>query len=214
MADAKLNCRLYLQVPAPLTAKLEAQLAQAMANTSAACVLLCHDDQPSEDIHADRLIDLVQAAGLACLIDNDIDMAERLGADGVHIAADADLYARARGRLGESANIGVGCGTDRDAAMRLAELGADYVAFGLETASEHLTKAEAIDQCAQRIAWWSEIFVVPCVAWNVDDPEQAARFAALGADFVAPSKAIWHDDRAAQLIADIDSAISRVRSAA
>ncbi len=209
MADAKPNCRLYLQVPAPLTAKLEAQLAQAMANTSAACVLLCHDGQPSDDVHADRLIDLVQAAGLACLIDDDIPMAERLGADGVHIAADADRYARARAVLGDSANIGVACGPDRDKAMRLAELGADYVAFAPDS-----TDIDAIDQCAEIIAWWSEIFIVPCVAWNVDDPEQAARFAALGADFVAPSKAIWQDDRAAQLIADIDSAISRVRSAA
>ena len=180
-----------------------------MANTSAACVLLCHDGQPLEDVHADRLIDLVQAAGLACLIDDDIPMAERLGADGVHIAADADLYARARAVLSESANIGVACGPDRDKAMRLAELGADYVAFAPDS-----TDIDAIDQYAEIIAWWSEIFIVPCVAWNVDDPEQAARFAALGADFVAPSKAIWQDDRAAQLIADIDSAISRVRSAA
>ena len=209
MADDKPNCRLYLQVPAPLPAKLEAQLAQAMANTSAACVLLCHDDQPSEDSHADRLIDLVQGAGLACLIDNDLALAERLGADGVHIPADTDLYARARGLLGESANIGVGCGPDRDQAMRLAEMGADYVAFEPEGKD-----IDAIDQCAELIAWWSEIFVVPCVAWNVDDPEQAARFAALGADFVAPSQAIWQDDRAAQLIADIDSAIGCVRSAA
>jgi thiamine-phosphate pyrophosphorylase len=208
MAD-KPNCRLYLQVPAPLTAKLEAQLAQAMANTSAACVLLCHDDQRSDDVRADRIIDLVQAAGIACLIDNDIAMAERLGADGVHIAAAADLYAAARARLGESANIGVACGPNRDDAMRLAELGADYVAFAPES-----TDADAIDQCAEIIAWWSEIFVVPCIAWNVDDPEQAARFAALGADFVAPSKAIWQDYRAVQLIADIDSAIGRVRSAA
>lgn len=209
MADAKPKCRLYLQVPAPLTAKLEAQLAQAMANTSAACVLLYPDAQTSEEVHADRLIDLVQAAGLACLIDTDIALAERLGADGVHIAADIDLYARARGLLGESANIGVACGPDRDEAMRLAELGADYVAFGPDRPD-----SDALDQCAELIAWWSEIFVVPCVAWDVDDPEQAARFAALGADFVAPSKAIWQDDRAAQLIADIDSAIGRVRSAA
>ncbi len=209
MADAKPNCRLYLQVPAPLTAKLEAQLAQAMANTSTACVLLCHDDQPSDDLQADRVIDLVQAAGIACLIDGDIAMAERLGADGVHIAADTDLYAAARARLGESANIGVACGPNRDKAMRLAELGADYVAFAPES-----TEADAVDQCAELMSWWSEIFVVPCVAWNVDDPELAARFAALGADFVAPSKAIWQDDRAAQLIADIDSAIGRVRSAA
>ena len=68
-------------------------------------------------------------------------------------------------------------------------MGADYVAFGPEAEST----IDAIDQYADLIAWWSEIFVVPCVAWNVDSAEQAARFAALGADFVAPSSRIWRE---------------------
>jgi thiamine-phosphate pyrophosphorylase len=209
MADAKPRCRLYLQVPAPLTAKLESQLTQALANTSVACVLLCDDTQSSDESHADRLIDLVQGAGVACLIENDIERADHLGADGVHIAADPGLYARARGRLGESANIGVGCGLARHDAMQLAEAGADYVAFGPDAGS-----IDAVDQCAELIAWWSEIFVVPSVAWNVDDATDAGRLAALGADFVAPSRTIWQDENAAIIIAGIDKAIGRVRSAA
>jgi thiamine-phosphate pyrophosphorylase len=207
MADAKPTCRLYLQVPALLTAKLEAQLTQALADTSAACVLLCNIDQQTDEMHLDRLLDRVQAAGVACLIENDVACAERLGADGVHIPADAELYRRARASLGESANIGALCGLNRHDAMRLAEMGADYVAFGPEAAGD----IDAINQCAELIAWWSEIFVVPCVAWNVNDAEQAARFARLGADFVAPSRAIWQDDNA---IAAIDDAIRRVRRAA
>jgi hypothetical protein len=55
---------------------------------------------------------------------------------------------------------------------------------------------------------------VPCVAWNVDSADGAARLAALGADFVAPSTNIWHDDDATRLIADIDGAIRRARRAA
>ncbi len=209
MADAKPSCRLYLQVPAPLTAKLEAQLSQALANTSAACVLLCNNDRQMDEM-LDPLLDLVQAAGIACLIEDDVARAERLGADGVHIPADAELYRHARASLGESANIGVGCGLDRHAAMSLAEMGADYVAFGPEAAGD----IDAIDQCAELIAWWSEIFVVPSVAWNIDDAERAARLAGLGADFLAPSRTIWQDDDAAARIAGIDDAIRRARWAA
>jgi thiamine-phosphate pyrophosphorylase len=209
MADAKPSCRLYLQVPAPLTAKLDAQLTQALANTSAACVLLCNNDRQMDET-LDRLLDLVQTAGIACLIEDDVARAERLGADGVHIPADAELYRHARASLGESANIGVGCCLDRHAAMSLAEMGADYVAFGPEAAGD----IDAIDQCAELIAWWSEIFVVPSVAWNIDDVERAARLASLGADFLAPSRAIWQDDDAAALIAGIDDAIRRARWAA
>lgn len=205
MADAKARCRLYLQAPAPLTAKLEAQLSQALAHASVACVLLCDGGQPMDKTLADRLIDLIQGAGAACLIENDIALAEHLGADGVHIAADADLYRQARDLLGESANIGVGCGLDRHDAMRLAEMGANYVAFGPDQAGA----TGEFDQCAELIAWWSEIFVVPCVAWNFDMPKQAARFASLGADFVAPATTIWQDDPAASNIGKIDDALRR-----
>ncbi|HEV7463195.1 MAG TPA: thiamine phosphate synthase [Methyloceanibacter sp.] len=210
MAEVKPRCRLYLQLPAQPSAKLEAQLAQALASTDAACVLLCRDDAPTDESHAARLLDLIQGRGVACLIGTDARLAERLGADGLHIEADDEAYRKARDLLGESASIGAGCGQSRHDAMRLAELGADYVAFGPAAGSD----IGGIDQYAELIAWWSEIFVVPCVAWNVDIPEDAARLAALGADFVAPSNRIWRDDSVVSLIAAIDSAIRHVRRAA
>jgi len=94
--------------------------------------------------------------------------------------------------------------------MQMAELGADYVAFGPKAESI----IDAIDQYADLIAWWAEIFVVPCVAWNVETAEQAAKFAALGADFVAPSARIWHGDDALRRITEIDNAVRHVRRAA
>jgi thiamine-phosphate pyrophosphorylase len=72
---------------------------------------------------------------------------------------------------------------------------------------------DAIDQIADLIAWWAEIFVVPCVAWNIDRIGDAEKLASLGADFIAPSARIWRDAGAAS-IAEIANAISRVRRAA
>jgi thiamine-phosphate pyrophosphorylase len=210
MAELKHRCRLYFQFPAQPSATLEAQLAQALATTDAACVLLCGDGAPIDEDHAGRLIDLVQASGLACLVENDAALAERLGADGLHLDANAETYTAARKLLGESANLGVLCGLERHDAMQMAELGADYVAFGPKAESI----IDAIDQYADLIAWWAEIFVVPCVAWNVETAEQAAKFAALGADFVAPSARIWHGDDALRLITEIDNAVRHVRRAA
>jgi thiamine-phosphate pyrophosphorylase len=210
MAELKHRCRLYFQFPAQPPATLEAQLAQALATTDAACVLLCGDGAPIDEDHAGRLIDLVQASGLACLVENDAALAERLGADGLHLDANAETYTAARKLLGESANLGVLCGLERHDAMQMAELGADYVAFGPKAESI----IDAIDQYADLIAWWAEIFVVPCVAWNVETAEQAAKFAALGADFVAPSARIWHGDDALRRITEIDNAVRHVRRAA
>ena len=107
MAEVKPRCRLYLQLPAQLSAKLEAQLTQAMASADPACMLLGRDEAAIDEIYAGRLIDLVQARGIACLIEHDAELAERLGADGVHIEADDDAFAHARACLGESASIGV-----------------------------------------------------------------------------------------------------------
>ncbi|MGH6865879.1 MAG: hypothetical protein ACREDO_06885, partial [Methyloceanibacter sp.] len=64
------------------------------------------------------------------------------------------------------------------------------------------------------IRWWAEIFVVPCVAWNVDNPEDAAYLAKAGADYIAPSRKIWLADDATAVIAAIDNAIGRMRRAA
>lgn len=208
MANTKPRCRIYLQIPAMPTAKLESQLSQALDSISPACVLLCDNGETAEKVPADGLIDRVQGAGIACLIENDIDRAECLGADGVHIAADPDLYARARALLGVSANIGARCGLDRHAAMLLAEAGADYVAFGESGGRDH------IDQYTEIIGWWSEVFVVPSIAWNVDTVAEAEQLARLGVDFVAPSQAIWQSENAAAIIAGIDTAIGRIRRAA
>jgi thiamine-phosphate pyrophosphorylase len=183
------------------SAQLVSRLTHAIASTDTASVLLCSDQPQSSDDLA-SLLALVQGSGLACLVADDAALA-RIRADGVHLAADSTLYAEARKTLGAEASIGAFCGFSRHDAMRLAEAGADYVAFGPD---DHGHSA-AIDQCAELIAWWSEIFVVPCVAWNVGTAEEAARCAASGADFVAPALDLWSDDTGPHLIAEIDRAV-------
>jgi thiamine-phosphate pyrophosphorylase len=210
MAEVKPRCRLYLQLPGQPTAKLEAQLTQALAKADVACVLLGDDQGASDEHHVNRFIDLVQATGAACLIENDVELAEHLGADGVHLGADSNAYRSARALLGPEASIGVGCGLARHEAMQLAELGADYVGFGPASPSD----IDGIDQCSELIAWWAEIFVVPCVAFNIDATDAALKLAELGADFIAPSRLIWQQDDAVNRIAEIGRAISGVRRAA
>jgi thiamine-phosphate pyrophosphorylase len=209
MAEIKPHCRLYLQFPMHPSAQLVSRLTHAIASTDTASVLLCSDSPQATDDSA-SLLARVQESGVACLVANDATLAARIGADGVHLAADTTLYAEARKTLGAEASIGVYCGFSRDDAMRLAESGADYVAFGPEEEGD----GDAIDQRTELIAWWSEIFVVPCVAWNVGNAEDAARCAARGADFVAPPLGLWDDDESPRVIAAIDRAIRASRRTA
>jgi thiamine-phosphate pyrophosphorylase len=92
--------------------------------------------------------------------------------------------------------------------MVLAELGADYVAFGPGPGLGERGGQER----AELIAWWSEIFVVPCVAWDVETLEEAANLAGLGADFVAPSPSLWETGRTAERIARIGEALRETRT--
>jgi thiamine-phosphate pyrophosphorylase len=75
--------------------------------------------------------------------------------------------------------------------MLAGESGADYVMFGEPDAAGH---RPAVDAVIERVAWWAEIFQIPCVAYaaRVDDVEALAR---AGADFVAIGAAIWRDRR-------------------
>jgi thiamine-phosphate pyrophosphorylase len=181
----------------------------AQAGIYAGSVLLSGGEQPIEESQAVDLLGVAHERDLACLVEGGAALAHRIGADGVHIDAEESAYREARALLGKEASIGVACGLSRHKAMHLAELGADYVAFGESNART----IDGIDQCSDLIAWWAEIFVVPCVAWNIESAEEAARFARLGADFIAPSKEIWRANDAVERIAEMDRAIGGRRAA-
>jgi thiamine-phosphate pyrophosphorylase len=209
-AEAKSRCRLYLQFPACPSATLEAELGPALTGTDVACVLLRRDDATAGEDRIASIVELVQRHGVACLIDQDIELAARLHADGVHVDADAHAYAEARSLLGKDASIGAHCGLSRHDAMRLAEAGADYVAFGQVAGS----LGDALDQCEALVWWWSEIFVVPCVVFDIDDADAARKLATAGADFIAPSAGIWETGNALARLSDLGAAIGEARRAA
>jgi thiamine-phosphate pyrophosphorylase len=209
MAETTARCRLYLVLPASPPAAIERSLAEALNAADVACVLLRAGAEANPAFDA-RLRELTAARDVAFLIENDAARAERIGADGVHIPADAALYGQTREHLGQRAIIGVGCNESRHDAMLLAELGADYVAF----CSTPVLSGREREERAGLIAWWSEIFVVPCVAWNIETQEEVAQLAGLGADFVALSPDIWLAEDAPAQIAGIGACLRKPRSAA
>jgi thiamine-phosphate pyrophosphorylase len=185
-------------------------LGRVIIEAEPACVLLREDATPLDLASYLRLRELTAARDIALLVENDIERAELVGADGLHLPPDAARYRQARERLGQRAIIGIGCIETRHDAMLMAELGADYVAFG---ATPGINNA-ALDGQAELISWWSEIFVVPSVAFDVETPEAAARLAALGADFIAPSAGLWQSDDAEERIGRIAASFRSGRTAA
>jgi len=207
MATTDPQGQLYLKLPRQLTREVMAALERTIASTEIACVLLAESDVALVLDEASEFVRRTQEHGIAVLVENQVELALSLGADGVHLTdAEETTYAQARTRLGNASILGVSCGENRHAAMTLAEMGADYIAFGgapLES-----------ERRAELIAWWSEVFQVPCVALDVEDAEEAARLAKLGADFVVPSESLWLTKDAASKLSEIAASITQARSAA
>jgi thiamine-phosphate pyrophosphorylase len=199
------RCRIYAVLKARPGAR--AQLEAALAASDVAAVLVAGGDgeRPARAATAD-LIAAAQHADIAALILDDAQLARELGADGVHLGAQSHgiaCYQDARGVLGAGAIIGADCSASRHAAMSLAEAGADYIAFGASPSG----CAEARERRDALVAWWAEIFEVPCVALDVATAPEAVALRAAGADFPAVTLPCGEPDATRGLLAEIAAAI-------
>jgi thiamine-phosphate pyrophosphorylase len=177
------EARLYVVVAAGTA---PAAVGTLLASAPIAALLIAADGSPLAAGRTKPLVELVQARGIAALIESDAALARTLRADGVHVPWSKDIVARyeeAREILGGRFIVGADAGRLRDDAMTLGEAGADYVGFGIPAHVEDRESARA--RQLDLVAWWGEIFEPPCVAFDVDTVEEGARLARKGADFVA-----------------------------
>jgi thiamine-phosphate pyrophosphorylase len=213
VTDMQPSCLLYAVVEAgPGAAE---RLGAALAAVQIASVLITPPDDAVLDAASTKpLVEIIQRAGAAALIADNADLAKALRADGVHLGISmnpADTYVEARRILGPRAIVGVDAGISRDDAMTLAEAGAEYVAFGAPLDLSDLDKARG--RRADMIAWWAEIFEVPCVAFDVESGQAAEALARAGADFVAVMLPTAESPAAARdLVVEIATAISMVEA--
>ncbi len=186
--------RLYLITPqlaeaGAFTAKLEA----ALDAGDVACVLLrvaATTDEGAAKSIVRALAPVVQGRGAALLVAGegrfDSRFVGRTDADGLHVAGTGLALDEALEALRPKKIVGVGGLRDRDTAMTAGESGADYLMFGGPD------EAGDADFVAERVAWWAEIFNVPCVGY-CRDPAEASAMARAGAEFVALCDGIWND---------------------
>ena len=173
---------LLLFAPAGLTrARLSAELAAPLA-TGAVAALIVDAAMPGRDdpVLADCRT-LCRRHAVACLVEGDAGAALDARADGVFLYRETDV-APARRLLGPDRIVGAACGLSRHAAMVAGEAGADYVMFG---ALDEVPRPAG--ELFELVAWWNELFVLPCAAAGRLTPDLASALTRSGADLLAVS---------------------------
>lgn len=177
--------QLYLVTPAD--ADMDALPGALMAMLSAAefSALLVRRGSLDDAAYAglaSRLVNVGQGAGCAVLVEDDVALARRIGADGVHVTGGAKAIKDAIAALKPNLIVGAGNVHSRHDAMTAGEMDVDYVFFGpLDGPTD--------PAAAELAAWWAETFEVPAV---LSDPgATTASVDAHGAEFLALSTSLW-----------------------
>jgi thiamine-phosphate pyrophosphorylase len=144
-------------------------------------------------------------ADVAFIVNDSMQLAKRLGAEGVHLGQSDGDVREARALLGSSAQIGKTCHDSRHFAMEAGEAGADYVAFGAFYPTA--TKPSNYRPEPSILSWWSTLFEIPCVAIGGITPDNAKPLVDAGADFIAVCQAVWGKDDPAAAVAAFEAVL-------
>jgi len=195
--ETRAPCQLYLISPLDVGGDFPAQLEAALgAGPVAAFQFRVKGiDQHEAARLAEPLQAICAAHDTAFIVNDDVALARRLAADGVHLGQGDGDPKEARRILGPDAQVGVTCHGSRHLAMEAGEAGADYVAFGAFYPTTTKTVEHRADP--EILTWWQSMFELPCVAIGGITPDNAAALVEAGADFLAVSGGVWNDPEGA-----------------
>lgn len=183
-----------LMLVTPVVADAEAfapslAAACAAADIAAVIVRLADGDERTQINRVKALVRATDGRETALVVEHHPEIVARAGADGTHLIG-ADALVAAIPALKPDRIVGAGGLRERHDAMTAAEAGADYVLFG---EPDEAGRRPGIDAVLERVAWWAEIFQIPCVAY-AGQLNEVEKLAAAGADFIALSESIWTAD--------------------
>ncbi|MET1109967.1 MAG: thiamine phosphate synthase [Allosphingosinicella sp.] len=195
---ARPPCQLYLISPPEVGGDFPGRLERALGGGPVAAFQLRVKGVGQHEAArlAEPLQRLCEAHEVAFIVNDDMGLAKRLGADGVHLGQSDGDPREARALLGPSAQIGVTCHDSRHLAMEAGDAGVDYVAFGAFFPTA--TKETAHRPEPAILSWWSRLFEIPCVAIGGITAGNGRVLIDAGADFLAVCSAVWGDERGPQ----------------
>ena len=204
------DCRLYLISPSDFDLEtFKGQLTSALDGGDVACFQLRMKDAADAQIieAANALMPICHAKDVALLINDRVDIAKEVGADGVHLGQSDGSVKEARSELGHDASIGVTCHDSRDLGYKAGSEGADYAAFGAfydtdTKDTEHRPEPEIL-------TLWAAATELPSVAIGGITPQNAKPLVEAGADFIAVCSYVWnHKDGPKAAVAEFEALLA------
>jgi len=186
---------------------IEQQVIQAIAG--GACIIQYRDKSGDRALRlkeASALLRVCHQYKVPLLINDDVELAKQIAADGVHIGKEDAAYAHARKILGDNAIIGVSCYNQLALAEKAAAQGADYIAFGRFFQSD--TKPDAKQADISLLQEAREKIPCPIVAIGGITADNGRDLVEAGADMLAVIRGIFAADdieQAAQAINNLFS---------
>jgi thiamine-phosphate pyrophosphorylase len=204
MSDTELP-QIYLITPPEIElSRFPDQLSAVLDAADIACVrmALATKDEDRLSRAADALREVAHSRDVAIVIDEHVQLSERLGLDGVHLTDAARSVAKTRKELGKEAIVGAYCGASSHEGMTAGENGADYVAFG-PVGSTTLGDGTLAEK--DLFEWWSTMIEVPVVAEGALDADIIAKLAPF-TDFFGIGEEIWRSDDPVAKLKDLHAA--------
>lgn len=138
---------------------------------------------------AARLRALCAERAVTFIVNDDVELACSVAADGVHLGATDAALSVARARLGPGAIIGASCYDSLDRARQAVAAGADYIAFGSFFASR--VKPQAVSAHPPLLTAAKARWPLPVVAIGGITAANAPALIAAGADALAVITALF-----------------------
>jgi thiamine-phosphate pyrophosphorylase len=182
--------------------RLVPAVAEAIAGGA---VMVQYRDKSSDEgkrlWEAQDLVHLCRPLGIPLIINDDIELALKVEADGVHLGKEDSNLVEARSLLGDDAIIGVSCYNLLANAFEAVDAGADYIAFGRFFPSG--TKSQAVQAEPELLLQARAEFDLPIVAIGGITAENGAQLVKAGADLLAVVHGVFGQD-------DIRAAAERI----
>ncbi|MBA0014647.1 MAG: thiamine phosphate synthase [Nitrosospira sp.] len=138
---------------------------------------------------AQTLLNLCREHNVPLIINDHLDLAIAVGADGIHLGQDDIPVATARYRLGPEKIIGVSCYNHMELATEAEKQGVDYVAFGAFFVSP--TKPNTVTAPMSLLRQSRQMLHVPVVAIGGITLPHVADLIRHGADVIAASSSLF-----------------------